>query len=72
LRRALGQDGPRLIRTIPRRGYRWKQPCSGMSASKTKQFRGARIIGAMKEHIGVGFRTPVDKGVSMSSSYPRY
>src|SRR6476469_4754360 len=24
LRRALGQDGPRLIRTIPRRGYRFE------------------------------------------------
>src|ERR1044071_3172160 len=24
LRRALGQDGPRLIRTVPRRGYRFE------------------------------------------------
>src|SRR6516164_8118567 len=28
LRRALGDDGPRLIRTVPRRGYRFESPVS--------------------------------------------
>src|SRR4249920_754491 len=28
LRRALGEDGPRLIRTIPRRGYRFESDVS--------------------------------------------
>jgi adenylate cyclase len=32
LRRALGDDGPRLIRTIPRRGYRFEAAVSGFAA----------------------------------------
>lgn len=31
LRRALGDDGPRLIRTIPRRGYRFEGPVSDVA-----------------------------------------
>lgn len=31
LRRALGDDGARLIRTLPRRGYRFDAPLSGLS-----------------------------------------
>src|SRR4051794_18375932 len=32
LRRALGQDGPRLIRTVPRRGYRFEATVSADSS----------------------------------------
>jgi adenylate cyclase len=32
LRRALGDDGPRLIRTVPRRGYRFEAPASIFAA----------------------------------------
>jgi TolB-like protein/DNA-binding winged helix-turn-helix (wHTH) protein len=32
LRRALGDDGPRLIKTVPRRGYRFEAPVSAIGA----------------------------------------
>jgi TolB-like protein/Tfp pilus assembly protein PilF len=32
LRRALGEDGPRLIKTVPRRGYRFETPVSVIGA----------------------------------------
>jgi adenylate cyclase len=40
LRRALGNDGPRLIRTIPRRGYRFDAAVlSGVSAARNENAR---------------------------------
>lgn len=35
LRRALGDDGTRIIKTIPRRGYRFEAPVSSVSADGT-------------------------------------
>jgi TolB-like protein/DNA-binding winged helix-turn-helix (wHTH) protein/Tfp pilus assembly protein PilF len=35
LRRALGDDGTRMIKTIPRRGYRFEPPVSSVSADGT-------------------------------------
>src|SRR5262245_6435520 len=32
LRRALGEDGPRLVKTVPRRGYRFETPVSVIGA----------------------------------------
>jgi adenylate cyclase len=37
LRRALGEDGPRLIRTIPRRGYRFEADVSADLSSDSSQ-----------------------------------
>src|SRR5215469_5051884 len=32
LRRTLGEDGPRLIKTVPRRGYRFESSVTGLAA----------------------------------------
>src|SRR5271168_4082154 len=37
LRRALGDDGPRLIRTVPRRGYRFESDVSPIAPSMDDQ-----------------------------------
>ena len=37
LRRALGDDGPRLIKTIPRRGYRFESAVSAFAPDETTQ-----------------------------------
>ena len=46
LRRALGDDGPRLIRTIPRRGYRFESAVSVIAPGRSARNRcGTRFAG---------------------------
>jgi len=57
LRRALGADGPRLIKTIPRRGYRFEAPVSVVAAADPPVPEGVPDVpvsnrGAPPAHVG--------------------
>ena len=56
LRRALGDDGPRLIRTIPRRGYRFEAAVSGFASVDPSTSDDARDAAASED--GVLNRSP--------------
>ena len=43
LRRALGDDGPRLIKTIPRRGYRFESDVSVVAPARSASAEGTPI-----------------------------
>lgn len=64
LRRALGDDGPRLIRTIPRRGYRFESDVSvvasiGQSSADAAPVSGASRHAAQSSEPVGGARTPL-------------
>jgi TolB-like protein/DNA-binding winged helix-turn-helix (wHTH) protein/cytochrome c-type biogenesis protein CcmH/NrfG len=46
LRRALGDDGPRLIRTVPRRGYRLESPVSVIASGDPSPSIAAAVLPA--------------------------
>jgi len=56
LRRALGDDGPRLIRTIPRRGYRFEAAVSSFASVDPSTSDDARDAAASED--GVLHRSP--------------
>ena len=47
LRRALGDDGPRLIRTVPRRGYRFDSDVSVVAASDRSSTEASPALSAL-------------------------
>jgi TolB-like protein/DNA-binding winged helix-turn-helix (wHTH) protein/Flp pilus assembly protein TadD len=64
LRRALGDDGSRLIRTIPRRGYRFESevsvvPSVGQSSADAISVSAASGDGVPSSELVVGTRTPL-------------
>jgi adenylate cyclase len=58
LRRALGDDGPRLIKTTPRRGYRFESDVSIVSSSDTFSADGGEVSAASPEAAQASNRGP--------------
>jgi adenylate cyclase len=50
LRRALGDDGPRMIKTIPRRGYRFESDVTAMAADDLAQADAPQTLAPSNDH----------------------
>jgi DNA-binding winged helix-turn-helix (wHTH) protein len=64
LRRALGDDGPRLIRTVPRRGYRFESAVSVVAPADPSVIDGATVSAASPD----GAQSPVAIAARTSTS----
>ncbi|MEX2162644.1 MAG: winged helix-turn-helix domain-containing tetratricopeptide repeat protein [Sulfuricaulis sp.] len=74
LRRALGDDGPRLITTIPRRGYRFESDVSAVAAVDQFSVNAAPILAASGDEVPspeiiVKVRTPLSFFTTASTDW---
>src|SRR4051794_18498167 len=62
LRRALGGDGPRLIKTVPRRGYRFESEVSADPATRQRADAPFLSVSRAEDHIlAPEFKAPVPR-----------
>src|SRR3954467_3415050 len=62
LRRALGDDGPRLIKTVPRRGYRFESEGSADPATRQRADAPFLTVSRAEDHVlAPDFKAPVPR-----------
>src|SRR3954468_4343349 len=62
LRRALGGDGPRLIKTVPRRGYRFESEVSADPATRQRADAPFLTVSRAEDHVlAPDFKAPVPR-----------
>src|SRR3954471_2078071 len=68
LRRALGDDGPRVIKTIPRRGYRFEAEVSADPATRQRADAPFLTVSRAEDHVlAPDFKAPVPRPLFTAS-----